>query len=267
MRVLQSKLPKLQILSSEEQESDLLAGFIRRQNRSGRVLEILEAGCGNRWTINLDGVPSRLTGVDLDSAALDIRKNQQHDLDEAILGDLRIATLNDNYYDVVYNSFVLEHIQDAEKVLDNFWRWLRPGGLLILKMPDRNSVHGFITRITPFWFHVWFKRHIEKMPNAGKPGFSPYPTVYDQVVSRKGILQWCADRDAIVQGEYGARFYLDHLGMLTWPLRVFMRIAQWLSLGRLSADYNNLTFVIEKPLGDRDKSAEPVAVCADGLAQ
>jgi SAM-dependent methyltransferase len=245
MPVLQDKLPKLQILPSQEGENELLAGFIRRHHRHGHTLQILEAGCGNCWEINLDGVPHRLTGVDLDPAALDLRKNQRRDLDEAILGDLHDVVLEEHGYDVIYNSFVLEHVHGAPQMLDNFWRWLRPGGLLILRLPDRGSVYGFMTRMTPFWFHVWFKRHIEKMPHAGEPGFSPYPTVYDKIVSRQGIRQWCSDRRAVVRGEYGARYYFDHLGVFTRPLRVFLRCVAWFSLGALSADHNNLTYVIE----------------------
>ena len=33
--------------------------------------------------------------------------------------------------------------------LENFVLWLRPGGLLILQLPERKSVRAFVTRALP----------------------------------------------------------------------------------------------------------------------
>jgi SAM-dependent methyltransferase len=247
MNSRRDRYPELPLLRSEQQENELLADFIRRQSKHGGTLNILEAGCGNSWAIRLDDVCYRLTGVDLDPAALDLRKNEQRDLDEAILGDLHSVALEENTYDVIYNSFVLEHVHDAQRLLDNFWRWLKPGGILILRMPDGRSVSGYMTRILPFRAHVWFKRYVERMPNAGHAGFAPYPTVFDPIVSRRGIRRWCAEREAVLLGEYGARYYFDHLGIFTRPIRTFLRAVHLLSFGTLACDHNNLTYVIGKP--------------------
>ena len=46
-----------------------------------------------------------------------IRKYETCDLDEIIVGDLCNADLPEQEYDVIYNSFVLEHIEGAEGVL------------------------------------------------------------------------------------------------------------------------------------------------------
>ena len=111
-----------------------------------------------------------LTGVDLNEDALHLRKCHSRDLQEAILGDLRTVSLEANKYDVIYNSFVLEHVQDAERVLDNFHRWLSPGGILILRIPDRQSVYGLLSRVTPFWFHVFYKRVHRRHQDGGQAG-------------------------------------------------------------------------------------------------
>src|SRR5690606_33965359 len=131
---------------------------------------ILEAGCGNSWQLKLPGVKYVLTGVDLNEDALRIRKCERKDLDGVIHGDLRTVALDADQYDVIYNSFVLEHVQQAEHVLSNFCRWLKPGGILILRIPDPKSVYGFLSRLTPFWFHVFYKRFIAGIKTAGKPG-------------------------------------------------------------------------------------------------
>jgi SAM-dependent methyltransferase len=218
----------------------------RHIRRLGDTVSILEAGCGRQWPLRLEGVSVRLTGVDMDEAALGARR----DLHRAIVGDLRDAQLLPREtYDVVYNSFVLEHVDGAERVLENLVSWLRPGGLLILRVPDRGSVYGFVARVTPFWLHVLYKRWIERMPNAGKPGFDPYPTRYDRVISREGIRGFCRQQGCRILDEYGTGFYLH--GKFGAMKRI-AAIALWaLSFGRLAWRHNNLTYVIERSAAPR----------------
>ena len=258
--------PKIVLLETPEEEFKVLTDAIREKAASaGRSLDILEAGCGNIWYLDLKDVQYVLTGVDLDKHALDIRKNERKDLDVAILGDLRTVELEDNSFDVIHNSFVLEHINDCRRVLDNFLRWLRPGGIIILKIPDRSSVYGFLTRITPLWVHVLYKRYVEGDRNAGKPGFAPFPTVYEKIVSRDGIRDWCAAGEATIKSEYGANYYFDYLGIFSLPVKALVRIVGMLSFGKLAAGHTNLTYVIQKP-PLRDDEHRPQAAL-DGACQ
>ena len=179
------------LLKSPSQELEIIEAYIKREAGDKSILHFLEAGCGRKWPLKLCGVEYLLDGVDIDKNALEIRKNKVKDLDKAILGDLRCVNLKENEYDVIYCSYVLEHIQNAKEVLINFHRWLKPGGLLILKIPDRNSVFGYITRITPLWIHIAYKKYIRGNRHAGKTGFDPYPTFHDSVISREGIHKYC----------------------------------------------------------------------------
>ena len=106
----------------------------------------------------------------------------------------------------LFNSYVFEHLNHAENVLHKFYNWLKPGFLLILRFPDRNSAYGFLTRFTPFWVHVFYKKVIGKNPNAGKPGHDPYPVFYDPVVSRKGINLFSQENGMVIQEEWGHPF-------------------------------------------------------------
>ena len=234
-------------LASGQEEVDAIAEHIRRKARNGSVMEILEAGCGRRWGINLEGVRYTLTGVDSDESALEIRKNQIRDLDVAILGDLRTVDLAKSSYDVIFNSYVLEHISGAEKVLDNFLRWLKPGGMLVLIIPNRDSVKGFFTRTTPMWFHVMYQRHILGYTHAGKPGYGPFPTPFDEIVSRRGIRRYCDSKGLHIRAEYCAGHgrkikpvFLAATKALFW----FFHLA---SFRRLSSEYTNIIYIIEKP--------------------
>jgi glycosyltransferase involved in cell wall biosynthesis/SAM-dependent methyltransferase len=235
-------------LRSETADVELFESHIRSRVVSGRPVEILEAGCGRRWSLAMEGIEFRLTGVDMDRAALEIRRDVQRDMDVAIVGDLATADLPDGFFDVVYNSFVMEHVQDADRVLGNFARWLRPGGVLLLRFPDRRSVRGFVTRFSPHCLHVLYYRRVLKFPGAGQPGFPPYPVIYHPTVSRAGIRRFCRDNALRLREEWGDGQHLLLGGGITERLsKLVMRIVAILTIGRLTAAHTNLLYVIEKP--------------------
>ena len=235
----------LRLLESYDFEKQMIERYIKENAAKNGALNILEAGCGQEWGLDLKGIKYHLTGVDIDRDALEIRKYQTKDLDEIIEGDLITVNLPENHYDVIYNSYVLEHIHGAEAVMKNFNRWLKPGGIMILRFPDRQSSYGFMTRFTPHWFHVFFKRVLMGNPNAGKPGFAPYRVFYDRLVSTKGMNEFCQKNKLNVREEWGHPYPMSwdsHPGFLRFACRT-MSI---LSLGTLAHAHNNLTYILEK---------------------
>ena len=238
------------IINDWTEQNRVLANAILSSARSGEVLRVLEAGCGTRWPLKLHGVDIFLTGVDTDRHALNLRQEKHGDLDEIIEGDLREVAFPTERFDVIYCAFVLEHINGAEDVLDRFREWLKPGGLLLIRIPDRDTVFGFIARILPFWCHVAYKKYVDRLPNAGKPGHDPFPTYYDAVVSRQGMTDYCLRHHLEILVEFVSNHYLPRLGRLAPPVWLLTKFVEYASLRRLDADYNNLAYVIQKPLSD-----------------
>jgi SAM-dependent methyltransferase len=239
-------LPPLAIGSDRRLSYGQMEYWIRHKSE-GRPLRILEAGCGQKWPLNLDGTPFKLTAIDIDEDALAVRKARARDVDEVFVGDLRTRRMfGPGSFDVIYNSFVLEHIDDAQSVVDNFMYWLAPGGLLVLRIPDGNSVYGFLARCTPLFLHVLYKKYVQGIPTAGQPGHDPYPTHYHPIVSRSGIHRYCAEHGCKVLYETGFSGYLPKTPIQGLLARTVVRSISALSLGRLDWRYNNLTFVIEK---------------------
>lgn len=97
--------------------------------RRHETLKILEAGCGQVWWLDLNGLNYELTGVDLSREAVELRQQKFNDLDQVVIGDLLTVEFPNDGFDVIYNSYVLEHVDEAERVLENFYQWLKPGGL------------------------------------------------------------------------------------------------------------------------------------------
>ncbi len=238
--------PEPRLLSSWQEEMDTMAYHIKQQAAGEAALNILEAGCGSKWGVDLGNTRFKVTGVDTDKDALEHRKNKLGDLDICIHGDLRSVDLKGDAYDVVYNSYVLEHVAGAEAVLDNFMRWLKPGGILVLRIPNRDSVTGFLTRMTPFWFHVLYAKYIRRFKNAGKAGYGPYPTVFDKVVSRRGIHDYCRKHRLVMKAEYfgglGRKSEQAHMIIE----KILGSIISFVTFGRLSRQHIFI-YIIEKP--------------------
>ena len=240
-------LPKPKYLSSWIEEMETMSKHIKEKALRSETINILEAGCGNMWGLDLGDTQYILTGVDIDKHGLEIRIKQQKDLDIGILGDLRDVILEEGNYDVIFNSYVLEHVDGAERVLQNFMRWLKPGGILVLRIPNRDSVRGFLTRITPFWFHIFYTKHFQGYKDAGKPGHAPFPTFYDKVVSRKGIYEFCNTNGLDIKAEYSG----GHGRKNRWISRLIDSAMNWIfhlvSFNRVFSKHDILIYVIEKP--------------------
>jgi SAM-dependent methyltransferase len=238
----------MRVLSQREAEEKLVEGWVHSRAQKDRPMQILEAGCGRWWVVKMNDISYELTGIDLDEVALEARKARYSDMHHSFVGDLRTAELPSERYDVIYSSYVLEHVSGAEQVMERFVRWLKPGGIIIVRVPDRDSIQGFTTRLTPWWFHVFFYRYFQNMPDAGKPGFPPYPTVYDKVVSSRGMHEFAEAhglkiKDEVMHGEFrrGNRLMKACIG-------AYARTVELLSFGRVHAKAANRTFILEKPL-------------------
>lgn len=241
------RLSKPSNLGSTRAAMDIAKSFILQKTSSGGTLQILEAGCGSGGGIDLRGIKCVVTGVDLDERALNLRGEQQNDLDVAIIADLRTVLLNNESYDVVISNFVLEHVDGAEDVLKNFARWLKPGGLIILVIPNRDSGYGFLTRIIPFRFHILYKKYIQKIKQAGKPGVGPYPVYFDKVVSQNGIYKFCKDNGLVVKAEYRLDGRPVRNEALWFFTKTVLQALYLVSFTKLTFDNRNLFYVIEKP--------------------
>lgn len=218
-----------------------------RDYADGRPIRILEAGCGRRWELSLDGVEFELVGVDINPESLRLRMEKLQDLDKAIVGDLRTVELDEASFDIVFCSFLLEHIEGAEQVLDRLFAALKPGGLLLLRVPDRDGVYGWVARHTPHQAHIWYKRYIRKAKRAGTPGHGPFPVVYDKIISWRALQSYCAAHGYTIVEALSSNGHMDFFPDRIRPaVDRGLKALAGLSFGRLSSDHANLALVVRK---------------------
>ncbi len=244
-------LPKLKVFDAEHgwrQRNEALSSFVQSNFLAkDEIVNILEAGCGRKWSLDMGDISYQLTGIDINKDAIELRKANEGDLDRAILGDLRNVNPGREGFDIVYSIDVLEHIDGAEQVLSNFFTWLKPKGLLILTFPDRDSVFTFIARVFPHWMHVLYYKYGLGSATAGKPGFGPFRAYYDKIISRSAIHDYCYRHSHNIVLEYGRPYNFKKLGRLVvlgW--RISFKFLPFVSFGKLASDHSGLVYVIQK---------------------
>ncbi|NKZ08563.1 class I SAM-dependent methyltransferase, partial [Actinomadura latina] len=140
-------------------------------------IHILEAGCGWGTGLDLGDHDHHVTGVDMESPELRAYTCERPDLDTWHLGDLRTVPLPPRAYDIVHASYLIERVPHAELVLDRFVAALKPGGLLLVHLRDRNTAFGFLDRTLPRWLRPSGRRRRPR-PGRGPRGAHarvPYP--------------------------------------------------------------------------------------------
>jgi Methyltransferase domain len=158
-----------------------------------------------------------------------------------ILGDLRSVSLPPRSFDIVHCGFLLDRIPHAALVLDRFSAALRPGGLLLLRIRDRDCAAAAPDRRTPEPLRrlLWARLH------AGQPG--PFPAIYDPVSSARGIQAYAVSHGLVIIRRETARTAAGPPGRLTGAVSAARALIAWLSRGRLTDDHDELLYVIRKP--------------------
>lgn len=239
--MLSTKKP-IKSLDNWGKEEELIADYIKNKFQD-KPLKILEAECGTKWDQAdlLSDIDYTLTGIDLDDKALDFRKNNLKDLDETICGDLRKIDFLKAEFDVIFNSFVLEHIDGAEEILQNFDQRLKPGGLIVLRIPDPGTVYGFFSKVTPFWVHKIYAKYFKEL---GKPGCTPYPTDFDEIVSQTGIRNFCSEKNWSIREEIINGYYHKEPNRST--VSKIIKVISFLTFNKLKDTHTNLLYILEK---------------------
>lgn len=210
-----------------------------------RPLRVLEAGCGS-LPLTLDfGENAHLVGIDISEEQL--ARNSV--VSEKILGDLQVHDFAPDSVDMVFCWDVLEHLPRPELALENFRRAIRPGGLIVLKLPNVLSGKGLVTKFTPHAFHVWVYRRILRYPNAGKPGFTPF---LRWSIAPHRLVDFAARRDLEV--DYLTTYEADRQTALRDRLRLRGRpwellktVVARVTAGRLDLEGTEVVLALRKP--------------------
>ena len=78
---------------------------------------VLDLGCGEGTRLLQLKTSAEKYGVDLSSFAVKIAKKKNSQI-KFLKADIKNLPFTDNYFDLIYSMFVIEHLIDPQKVLD-----------------------------------------------------------------------------------------------------------------------------------------------------
>lgn len=137
----------------------LLAAWLRYKApnypfRGGQLL--LDVGCGQGYFLrSVRDLGWDVLGIDMSQRAVEECRSQGL---EAKKGELKEMGFPDNSFDAVHLFHVFEHLPEPAAFVDEVFRILRPGGEIILTVPNNRS---FCARVFgKNWFSLETPRHL-----------------------------------------------------------------------------------------------------------
>ena len=220
--------------------------FIDAYGVSHAVPRVVEAGCGARSHVRYPP-GSRVVGVDILFSQLR-RNTSTSRLAQADVAMLPIATAS---ADIVVCWDVLEHVPEPDRVLGEIARVLAVDGLAVLALPNILSLKGLVTRLTPWWFHVWVYRRVLGDASAGTDASDQFPTAF-RFALRPSALRRLAATHGLT-----TRTLLLYEGPVPLHLRRRYRVADLLlsavglasrlvSAGRYDATHSDMIVVLTR---------------------
>jgi 2-polyprenyl-3-methyl-5-hydroxy-6-metoxy-1,4-benzoquinol methylase len=127
---------------------------LQRFKRGGALLD-LGCGCGS-FLATLDHQAWQLYGVEMSADSADAARKRTGA--EVFTGDILAARFPAGHFDVITCLHVLEHVYDPVAVLRRAWSWLKPGGILLVEVPNIDAAERKLFR--SFWYPLELPRHL-----------------------------------------------------------------------------------------------------------
>lgn len=139
-------------LSVKIKESLILKNFLRGDTK----LKILDVGCGDgKFLENLDVRFFEKYGLEINPKGYGICKDKGLKVANK---ELKNASFEDSFFDVVTLWHVIEHLKDPNETLGLIKKILKKEGVLMIATPDTDSL-GFKFG-KKYWFHLDVPRHL-----------------------------------------------------------------------------------------------------------
>ena len=148
-------------------DDDLFRLQILNYFDSKMVILDVGAGAGIVPQMNFKGHVARVCGVDPDPR---VRENPY--LDEGKEAFAENIPYPNESFDIVFSDNVLEHLANPSEVFVEIQRVLKPGGVFLIKTPNKRHYVPLVARLTPHAFHGFYNRL------RGRRSEDTFPTLY-----------------------------------------------------------------------------------------
>ncbi len=200
-------------------------------------LKILDFGCGKGARV------LKFIELNLDAFGVDINNNfwsedKLKDVCKLIPSNNYKIPFNDNFFDFVISSSVMEHVSNHEKVFLEIYRVLKPGGYAIHNFPSKYFLpfepHMNIPFINffspmPMWlFYFW------SFLGMGKVDWSPsYKYRNSFIELAKNNIEYSKKFLNYKPNSFYEKLSLKVFGNFTWPMNLYIKYADDSNIARL----------------------------------
>lgn len=147
--------------------------------------EVLDVCCGTGdWTIQLakEALGAKVTGLDFSENMLEVAKYKirHYNNIELLQGNAMDMPFEDNHFDLVTIGFGLRNLADYKSAIDEFYRVLKPGGVLVILETSNPE-----NRIVSSGFNFYFGSIMPKLGGLVAGSTREYQWLYE---STSGFL-------------------------------------------------------------------------------
>lgn len=151
--------------------------------------KVADFGCGDGvLTYELYKNEAECYGVDLSDDAIKYAKQKHRSLGSKAFFCVESCTdthFNDEFFDAVISSDVIEHLSDPKRLLSEVYRVLKPNGVAIISTPIRVTEHPLDKMHTVEWFEDEFKELINFFFKTVDYEYS-HPLFWYELITRSG---------------------------------------------------------------------------------
>lgn len=209
---------------------DKFQGVVDDALKNKKEIKVLEAGCGSISHVNFKQ-SKYIVGVDISEKQL-VRNKY---LNEMVVGDIQDQLFPPESFDVIVCWDVFEHLTEPEKALDKFVHCIKGDGIIIIKMPNLDSVKGLATKYTPHWFHVLWYRYVYGRKIAINEDKGPFKTYLRKSMSPNSLKRFAAQKGLdVILCEIFEGLFLKSRNVVAYRVyRIARSIIDLVSLGKL----------------------------------
>lgn len=195
---------------------------------------VLDVGCGRGNFVGLmAGAGHDVQGTELSDATAEHARGRFGD--RINVGDLAELTFPENHFDLVVMWHVLEHVPDPVGNMRAVRRMLKPGGCVVVAVPNFASFQAVLGR--SMWFHLDVPRHLYHFTPVslgrllGSAGFSVIRSSSFSVEQNPfGLLQTALNVFAGAPNLLYKTLKRGTSENFRWSLRLFWRGVYWAGL-------------------------------------
>lgn len=147
------------------------------KNEDLRGKQLLDAGCGTGWFSQKAAERGAIvTSMDLGENLLnEVAKKCET---KRVVGSILEIPFNDNTFDYVISSEVIEHTPDPYVAIKEIYRVLKPGGIMVLSTPNQ------------FWkWTLWIANKFNLRPYQGLENWSSYFKLKNECIKNGFIIE------------------------------------------------------------------------------